>query len=109
MTPDFLHYWVLSTGMLSLVLFAVAVVMVHRRLRSGGSRILLAGFACIVLGRGLQATSPVNDLDLDPFGEVLVTAGSFPPRWYAGNAISSLGLAVTAVGALALARELNRR
>ena len=103
MTPDALHYALLLAGSLAFAVLVLACLVLHHRLRSRWSLILLLGLAIICLGRALQFFSPVDDLVYEEFRGIVVSSGVLPIEWYAGRLISAAGLLTVAVGALGLA------
>ena len=107
MTPDFLHFGLLVAGWIGLPVLLAATLLVHRRLRSAASLCLLCGVSLIVVGRGVQTVSPVNDVTLEEFRGVIVSQGRFPVSWYVGSAASAAGLLLAAGGALAVAIRLR--
>lgn len=103
MTPDALHYALLLAGSVAFAALVLAALVLHRRLRSRFSLILLLGMAIVSLGRALQFFSPVDDLVFEEFRGIVVSSGVLPLAWYAGSLVSAAGLLTVAVGALGLA------
>ena len=103
MTPDALHYALVLTGWVAVPILVLASLVLHRRMRSRWSLLLLLGLMVILAGRVLQLLSPVEDLSYEEFRGIVVSSGEFPVGWYAGNLVSAGGLLISAAGALGFA------
>ena len=103
MTPDSVHYILLVSNWIALPCLVLAVLILHRRLRSRWSLTLLVGLIVILSGQVLQQFSPLGDLGYEEFRGIVVSSGAFPFQWYAGSLVSAFGLLTAAAGALGLA------
>jgi hypothetical protein len=103
MTPDTLHYFLQISGGVAVSALVLAALVLHRRLRSRCSSLLLLGLLVALSGHALQLFSPVDDLAYEEFRGIVVASGAFPMQWYAGQVVSALGLLITAAGGLGLA------
>ncbi len=108
MTPDALHYALVLTGWVAVPSLLLAALVLHRRMRSRWSLLLLLGLMVILSGRVLQILSPVEDLSYEEFRGIVVSSGEFPVGWYAGRLASAGGLLISAAGALGFAFSAPR-
>ena len=103
MTPDALHYALVLTGWVAVPSLLLAALVLHRRLRSRWSLLLLLGLMVILSGRALQLLSPVEDIGYEEFRGIVVSSGVLPIEWVAGSLVSTAGWLTVAAGALGLA------
>src|SRR5215831_16925949 len=91
------HAFSFLGGLVALPLLAVAGVILHRRLRLRPTLTLAVGLVAATVGEFLQVFSPFARWSFQELQGGLVM-GEFPPIWYLGGVLTSIGLLITCVG-----------
>ncbi|MCP5066019.1 MAG: hypothetical protein GY946_05570 [bacterium] len=103
MTPDLLHYVFVAAGWIAIPAFLLAALVIHRRVPSRWTALLIAGIATSLLGQAAQQLAPIHDMAYEEFRGVVVSTGSLSLAWHAGSLLSAAGWIVSASGALGFA------
>lgn len=103
MTPDALHYALMTASWVAVPALVFAAAVLHWRVRSRWSGLLAVGLVAVLAGQAIQLFSPIQGLGYESFRGIVVSSGELPLAWHAGSLVAAAGLLIAAVGALGLA------
>lgn len=107
MTPDTLHHLFVVAGWIAVPAFLLAAFVLHRRVPSRWSLLLVLGLVTVAVGTATQQLTPDDRLSFEEFEGIVVSTGELPAVWYVGSLTAAAGWLLSAAGALGLAFSLR--